>query len=561
MPKSQKFREVRFLAGRQEGKLQVTSSLQITLDVLKSSRNESAVATLVAALDRPDGVVYEGALKALVARRSKAGHLAVLGKWHQLAPHQRELVEEGRGRMSGALRDAVLSDDPQLFANGCELAEQFTEFDLVPTLVTLAENQKSPHAKTATELVLRLVNQLSEMLHGPRDYNDRRDPQAMCRYVLESLERSVERFRQHKRRELVEAFVMLGGPTSGVFRTILDDLHHVCHTIVVNTLSTTESSGVLEVLLEFLQAENTPLTILNIISRRTDDAFVTRLLQLGKEEISPKVCKNLSRIRSFAWLKLKGQSLNHFDAEDQAPCVRLVAASGVKQDELLNLCEELFRTGTPAGRLACCEAVASLQGDRPNRLVIEAAQDNDPAVQASAVRQLRDHHVPNTMALLVKLLDSPHEIVQEASREALSEFSFESYLARYETLSDEVRISTGTLVCKVDLETVPRLLEELKSPSRKKRMRAIEIAEAMGLAPQISSGLLDRLEDEDHMVRAAAADVLQHCPGPSVKAALQQATTDRSVAVQCAAQSSLAVFASLTGPIAIDGMIPTESQV
>ena len=97
----------------------MTAALETTYEILSSSRNESVVPVLIGALDSKDGRVYEAAIRTLVARRSKAGHLAVLKRWHLLSPQQRELILEGRGRMSGAMRDAVLSDDDQLFKNAC----------------------------------------------------------------------------------------------------------------------------------------------------------------------------------------------------------------------------------------------------------------------------------------------------------------------------------------------------------------------------------------------------------------------------------------------------------
>jgi len=523
----------------------VTAALETTFEVLGNSRNESVVPILIGALDSSDGNLDERAIRTLVARRSKAGHVAVLSRWHMLSPQQRELILEGRGRMSGALRDAVLSGEDQLFENASELVEEFTEFDLVPTLVTLAENKKSEHAQAATELVVRLVNRLSEMVLGNRDKNDRRDPEAIRRYVLESLERSVERFRRHERAELIEAFVILAGPSCGLLKKIIDDPRHACYGTVVNTLSNSRSTGVIELLINFLKISNTSLGVLNVISRRADDPFVKRLLECTGVETLSKVQRNLGRINSFSWLTSDGPGIDRFSEEDQARCVKLITHSGMKQDDLLVILERELIYGEPAGRCAACEALALIPGDHPSQLVLRAARDPDPSVQAAATRQLRDRHLPGTMSLLLKLIDSPHEIVRNASRESLSEFSFENFLTRFEALSDDARRSTGTVVRKVDTETIPSLFAEMENKSRRARMRAIEMAEVMQLVPELSEGLLAMLEDEDHLVRAAAADALQLCQTSEVQEALQHAATDTSTAVQNAAKNSLATFVGL----------------
>ena len=527
----------------------MSTGLATTLERLVASRNSAANAVLLGALNSTDASVYDSVLKAVISRRNKAGHLAILQRWHLLSAEQREYLQEGRGRMSGALRDAVLSSDDQLFANACEIVESFKEFDLVSTLVTLAENQKSEHAEPATDLVLRLVQQLSEMLHGPRDYEDRRDPESLCRFVLESLERSVERYRKHRRSELIEAFVILGGPTSGVLRQIIEDLRHPCHQTVINTLANSQSPGVIELLLSSLESDLTSLNVLNVISKRDDAKFVTQFMKFASKSLSGKkasrTAKNLARIRSFAWLQRGEGGYDSFNEEDQTHCIKIVGASGVKPDEFLDLLESILRRGEPNARWAACEALASIPGDRGNQLVLDALDDFDANVQAAATRQIRDRHVAGAMGILMKQIDSPHEAVREATCEALSEFSFANFLAGFEGLQDDARRTTGALVRKVDRETVPSILAEMEQKSRKRRLRAIEISEIMAVVPEVVEGLLLLLEDEDHMVRAASADSLQFCPTAEVQEALRLAASDQSSSVQNAAKSSLAVFDEL----------------
>jgi HEAT repeat protein len=65
------------------------------------------------------------------------------------------------------------------------------------------------------------------------------------------------------------------------------------------------------------------------------------------------------------------------------------------------------------------------------------------------------------------------------------------------------------------------------------------MASDMGLAPLVADELVERLSDEDHVVRSAAADALQYCTAQHVRDALIAALVDRSVAVQMSARSSL----------------------
>jgi HEAT repeat protein len=157
------------------------------------------------------------------------------------------------------------------------------------------------------------------------------------------------------------------------------------------------------------------------------------------------------------------------------------------------------------------------------------------------------------MNKLLELVESPNEAVSTAARDALWEFTFENYTARFDLLDDDARRSMGTRVALVDRTTLARLRTELGNPARRLRLRAIEMVGAMGLLPQVADALIERLQDEDHLVRVAAADALQHCTADDVRNALLAAIDDRSVAVQTAARNSLRALNGETTP----GAAPT----
>jgi len=520
----------------------VTASFQRTIEVLIKTRNEAVTPLCIDALESSEDSIFIGALQALVGRRNKGGHLAVLKRWHRLTSQQRSLVMEGRGRMSAALRDAVLSKDTQLFENASEIVEFFQEFDLIPTLITLAENHSHAHASQATALVHKMVERLSELLLEGKQEALHRDPEILRQHLLDSLERSVERFRYHKQTELLEAFLILCGPSSLLLLNILDDPHHPCFNPVLQILTSNTTPAVMELLLQLLIAEAVPLTVLNIVSSRTDHSFVRRLLAFCNQTKSSQLEKNLKRIRKLSWLKSLNEFLDNFNEEEQQWCVQFLKLVNLKQDTLINALEVLLHHASPAGRLAACRALSTIGGDRTNKLVLEALQDELPEVRAAATRQLRERHIPGTIPMLLNMLDSPHSVIREAAREALAEFSLENYLMNYDTLPDDTRLNSGMLVLKVDSDFLPKLIDELLAPTIKRRLRAIEIAQLLNLVPEISPQLLELLGDSEHLVRAAAADALQHCPTLEVVQALELICNDRSAAVQHAAHNSLAAM-------------------
>ncbi len=526
----------------------MNTGLDTTFEVLTKSRNEAAGAALLACLDNSDDKVFNETLQALLARRKKSGHLEFLKRWHQLTDVQRSYIQEARGRMSGALRDAILTQEEQLFANACQVVEQLSDFDIIPTLVTLVENQKSNHVKAATALMQKLVAQLSEWVHGARDESENRDPKAFQRFVLESLERSVERFRQHQKPEIIDSFVILGGPTSTLLSKILDDPHHACYLTVINTLTTSSSTVVIDMLLNALHCESTSLGLLNVISKRNDKKFIDQLLDLSSDSIPPTVTKNLARINSFAWLQPSDYSFEQFSEADKARSIKLAAASDIKQSKLLELINNVLQGSKSENRFVAAEALMSIRGSKADEILMDLLYDEDPNLQAMCVRQLRERQLAGTKSILIKMVDSLHEVVREAAREALSEFTFSNFLVGYDSMNGDARRLTAMLVRKVDLEIAPGIISELESNAGRRRIRAIEMAHLLDVVPDVADKLIERLKDEDHMVRTAAATTLQYHLTPETQEALQQATQDTSATVQNAARISLSAFANLNLP-------------
>jgi hypothetical protein len=517
----------------------MATSLGRTFDVLARSRNDAATAVLMAALDSPDRAVSEGAVTALVRRPSKAGHLAVLKRWHLLSPELRETVDQSEGRMGGALHDALLSGDDQLFTNACHVAQDSGEFDLAPTLIMVAEQSNTARCEPATKLVVEMVEHLTRAPNATDPGGFSRHPETIRKGVLESLERSIERFVLHGRRELVESFVALAGPESPPLRVILESAGHPCYGPVMDVLNLSTNADVLGLLVAYLTTQDAPAAVRTVVSRRTDAAFTAALLGMPLDGANAMLVKNLSRIKTFASLASADAACKRLSPEAQAAAMRLVALSGAGDEAKLEFAGALLARGAQPARVAACEALAAIVGARSSELVLAALADADGDVQAAATRQLRDRHIPGTMAKLIGLVSSPHPQVQAAARESLAEFSFDNLVARYETLDNEARRQTAQLVAVIDVEAVTRLKQEMESLVRRRRMRAIELAELMGLTAKVADVLIERLEDEDHMVRAAAASALANCTALDVRDALLEALGDKSFAVQAAARESL----------------------
>ena len=521
-----------------EGVRGVSKGLKTTFDLLAKTRNEAAVRVLLPALDAVSDTIREAALTAILKRRNPAGHREVLRRLHAFDDRSRDIIHQHSGRLTNALRAAVLGADKHLRENGCHAAVWFREYDLIPALINSLEDQSSHDRDLAGRTLLELVELLYGELAGPKQNDRRRDPQMVRRHVLGSLEHSVERYLTHQRREMVEAYVLLVNRDSAILNKLLDDPHHPAFLVLVDVLSKSTASGVIGLLLAFLDNRRAPTSVLSLIAKRDDFKFVEYLLRKIGHEPSVAVRQNLKKISSVAWLQ-DTKMLDQLDDAAQHSVVRLAMLSNVPRARAFDTVAYILQQGKPRGRRAAAEALNEFNGAEANALVEKFSEDDDPQVQASALVQLRRRGILKSLTRLVQNINSEHAVVRDAARAGLTEFSFQRFLAAFDMLDDDVRRSTGSLVRKVDPQTIPMLQAEMESHVRTRRLRALEIAQAIEAVVQLDRTIIGLTADEDHLVRAEAAKALGESDSPASCSALEGALDDGSHTVRESARKSL----------------------
>lgn len=518
------------------------SALNATFELLARTPNEAATTSLLAALDSPEVAIRDAALRALLRRHSLAGHQALLRRLHELDPKWREILHQFRGTMSHALRDALLSGEPQSCANACQAILWFHEYDLMPALINLLETGNQPGASLAAETALALADLFYDDLAGNSHFNPRQDPGILRNHLVATLEASVTRYARHRRTEPVEAFAMLAPRDNVTLKQLLFDPLHASYRPLIDTLTHSSRPGVLRLLLGYIDDAQPPSAALTAVAHRRDPAFVNALLRKTGQEPSAAIRRNLTRIEHFAWLQSGERLLDELGDDAQYAVVQLIMASGMKRLEAFETIAHLVLHGTRMGRRGAAVALAAFHGSEANQVALKALDDDDPLVQAAVIDQLRERGIPGAVSLLLRFTDHSQPPVREATRRSLAEFSFTRYLASFDALEEQVRRSTGALVRKVDPDAAPLLLEEMTAPSRRRRIRALQVAEAMEIVREVEETIVTLLSDEDHLVRLEAARALAQGITVDACLALRAAEEDTSVTVREAAAESLGIL-------------------
>ncbi len=513
--------------------------LQQTFQFLTKTQNETAVDVLLAGLDCPHKAIQDRSLLALLTRSCPRGHQEVFRRLPRLDTRCRSIISERPERLLRAAGAALRNADAPTCAAALEGILTFRLYDTMPALVSRLTDRDAPNREVIARSILKLTELFYKELSDPKRWAKRSDLEKIRQRVTSALEETVRAFNVHRRIEPLEAFLLLAKPQNVTLRRILRDAREPSREALIDVMSKSARGGVIRLLLGFLEDPGMPQVVRSVLANRADVKFLENLLRKTGPRLSRSVSKSLARFDCFAWAKPNHEVFKQLDGAAQYNAVVLLMGTSMDRGELFQIITFLLSEGKPGGRRAAAEHLVQFQGRDADALAVEALDDQDPGVRANLIRQLRTRPIPNAMSLLTEMVDNPHEEVREALREALPEFTYDQFLANFESLPEDLLPTAGQLVRRIDVDVRPRLSEDMESPSRLRRRRAVSAAAAMGLVRELEPCVIKRLSDEDHMVRVAAADALAECDTMPSWDALRDALLDRSVLVQEAAEKSL----------------------
>lgn len=521
------------------------NGIQATFALLSETENETASELLVKTLSSRDRSMRENALTAILNRRVCSGHKVLIENWHNWSDRWRTKIAERSARVANAMRNALISEDPQLQKNGCDSVLWCREYDLSPTLLAAAIERDDEVGRRAGATLLQLCELLYEDLHGPKTIRRRRDPSLVKRHVSRELSSAMHNPQAAHNPEVVESFLLLTSKDNTSLRQSLDSRSAARYKEITHILKTSQRPGVMRLVCELLQVQRIPVGATDVISERCDVPFVRRLLKSFDEHPTESINRNVARVKTLAWLDPQRSVLAALNDEEQAIAVDFVCKSGVDEERTMQYLREVMENGKVGGRAAVAKAVRDVNGFEGNTLLLKAIDDESPIVQKTVLPIFRERSIPGAVTRLGKLIDSPDRELREEVRLCLAEFTFQRFLDTFDSLDEETRWRTGELVVKIDDTVHERLVEELDSTSRMRRVKALQIAPMVGLVDAVVNQVFELMHADDDFTRAEAATALGFASAPSAQATLQAAANDSNSLVSQAARDALA---RLAGP-------------
>ena len=517
----------------------MSENLQATFQFLAKSENKAALDVLIAGLDYPDQAIRSNTIRALLERRDPTGHREVVRRLSSMDEQCRDVINERPERLDSAVSDALKNPSPGACKAACDAIVSYRLYGVLPALTSVLVDPKTEHTVLLAETALKLTDMFYAELSGADDKPKRKQRDKLRDRITSCLQNAVRKFHRHKRTEVVEALLLVAKSKNATLRQLLQRSQESCHKPILDSLSNSSRGGVIRLLLSFLDDPQMPRAVNNVLFSRCDAKFVENLLWTVGSKPSRTVVRTLSQVASIAWVEPNGELFDKLDDRAQEAAVSLMLASAINRQKVLGVIKYLLLNGKPGGRRAAARALEQFDDPEISDLIVKALDDTDAHVRAALLVQLRPRDVPDSYWLLVRTVDDPEEVIKQALRKAMPEFTLGHFLANFDAMDEEMRPTAGHLVRKIDTDITDRLAANMESPSPVARRRAVMAAGIMSLGQELEETIIELLTDEDHMVRVAAVKVLADCKSAPTWEALRDALLDKSFIVKEAAEQSL----------------------
>lgn len=487
-------------------------ALQLTYEILATTRNEAAVDVLLSALLDPNDPNRRLAMQALVRRTDPRAPERLLAVWDKLNPKDAQILRPKRKWITPAIK-SVLDRGGDGLLNAIQAANDLGVTDVAPQLILLAECASASDVKiAASNAVVNMAQPLGRDVRDDRGQATARNP------VLSRLADSVRRFSMHRNEDMVKAFLLITSWGDADLRQMLGAKTSE-RELLCKCLRNSTDPGVMELLAGFIRRRNLPSWLAKIITERDDEGFRDQLLaQVGAEPLTNSL-RNLREMGRLACCRGGEDILDSVPVHLHAPLAHVYNETNQDTVATLNLVAAVIERGTNAAVSAGAVVLGrskSVDIDLWMRAAIPVADADLEAIKYDATAKL--------LKRMIELLSHKDAAVVRGAHQILEPLHADQMLSRFQSLRPRSRRRLGRVVMMVDSGAIDRVKDGLRHPVLGKRMDAIAMADALAVVDLLADSFA-HISREDHQeARARAANVMADACSNQTLEILQEMT-------------------------------------
>jgi hypothetical protein len=527
----------------------MASGVDLSLKVIARSKNKAATKLLETAFRSTDVAVRKLAGEIFIERRSGQGLEVIIRAFDPSDTFFVELVNDNRAKLIPGLRGAIVDKDIALARQAFRLAYTQNFFEVLPTLAAfcLGPGGREMSGLSLNTDLLKFIDKFTDAL----EKNDPAEHQLLYNIVLPEFPKIlVQKIRDYRfsRHELTLTVYLrlypffLGVGNDKELHLQLQLPNSPVYISTYRQLLKESKPYLFQLVTRCLDRLNPPQIVPQIISERFDVPFLEALFMSIRKPLSLELKSNLASLPPVPWVNQIDSVLHELNVEAQCGLILFLQSISLTDQELQTSLLKIFEFGSESGRVAALSALSAFSGAEIIRLVWDAAEDADPAVQIEALSQIQIRGIPGAVARILQFVESPHEEVRDVIQRLLPNFRFSRLLQTFDQLDDDQRRQMFNIVRHLDKKAPKEISKMLSTGEPLQKAKALLCIDyCLDIVPLVEDALCELLAHaEMPTLRSKAAEQLVAGRGETSRTLLVQAFhRDASSEVRDAAKKSL----------------------
>ena len=518
-----------------------------TIKFIGKSENPAAIEILQELLAHHDTTFRKLAFNALYLKKDPNIYVLLFKQFLQDEEFWGK-PETVPGDRLAKLADAALRDvSGQYRQSAADVSMKYKLYEVVPTVVLYLDSQDKKFVDIMRQTLLQLsesfYNDIAEAPPGERRNFDRKRE-----WFVMQLDAPVKRYSVTGIDEVLQSLLIVGRKDFDTMKLVLADHRSATAKKIGEFLRTGTHRSYLRVLLNYVGDIDSPATMDEIISERSDSLFVRKLLEIVGPDPEPDFKTALKRFTNIAWLDAENPELPALVEGLEPNAVQLLSSVTFQKERVIALYRFFLELPAVESRRAAAESVRWLVGEELNQMLLQYVDNSDSQTAAILFKLLKSRDVKGVDAILPKLIERcSDEIIREVIYEMMPDLRVESFASRISQMTPMAAQKMGRYVRSVDPNTYKVIDDDIRSPIPIRRASACKVAMVTGYAKDFAQRIIELAEHDDEMsVRLAAiaalSTILVKDALTTLKGLMEDRSTDIRDAVELAVKDWAAAY-------------------
>ena len=449
--------------------------------------------------------------------------------------------------------DAALRDKSgQHRQTAADIAMKYKLYDILPTVVLYIESQDKQLSALMRKVLLHFAESFyDDIVNAPPEerinFDRKRD------WFVSQLEAPVKRYSVNEIGEAIQSLLIITKKDFDLMKLVTADHRSAAAQKMKELLQTGTHRSYLRILLNYVDDNDSPGFMDEIISERSDTLFVRKLLEYVGRDPSPEFRSALKRFTDLAWFRIENSELPNLVAELEPNAVQLLQSVAFPKERNISLYKFFFERESVESRRAAAESIRWLIGEEVNAMLLKFVDNSDSQTAAALFRLLKSREAFGIDEVLPKLIERNDDIIRRAIYDTMPELHVETFASRISQMTLMTAQKIGRYVRLVDPHTYKVIDDDIKSPIPIRRASACKVATVTGYAKDFLRRIIEIAEEDDEMsVRLAAISALSTIMAKEALEALKNLMHDRVTdvrdAVEIAVKDWATAYRAMTTP-------------